>query len=199
MPSPALQATRALLPLLLAVAGFFHGHAVAVAEEKSLIHLDGKPADPFARSPAKLLAFVFARTDCPVSNVYAPEIQRLHQEFAPQGVEFWLVYPDRDETPEMIKRHLAEFKYPCAALRDPGLGFTKRARVNMTPEVALFRPSGELLYHGRIDDRYADFGKVRPAPTCRDLSIALAAALAGKPVPRATGPATGCFIERLHP
>jgi hypothetical protein len=37
---------------------------------------------------------VFVRTDCPISNRYAPELRRLQDRFAPRGMAFWLVYPD---------------------------------------------------------------------------------------------------------
>jgi thiol-disulfide isomerase/thioredoxin len=36
---------------------------------------------------------VFISTECPYSNRYAPEIQRIYKEFAAKDVRFWLVYP----------------------------------------------------------------------------------------------------------
>src|SRR6202011_1717325 len=80
------------------------------------IGLDGRPADPFT-SPITVLIFV--RTDCPVSNRYAPEIQRIYHEFSPRKVRFWMVYPDRTESPENIRKHLAEYSFPGDPLRDP--------------------------------------------------------------------------------
>jgi hypothetical protein len=161
-----------------------------------LLDLRGKPVDPFKRAGTKLLAFAFIRKDCPVANAYAPELQRLQACFTPQGVTFYLVYPDADETPEGIRAHMREFGYRWEALRDPKHAFAKRARVTITPEVALFRPDGKLLYHGRIDDRYVDFGKARPEPMRREFADALDRALNGKTVMPATGSAVGCFIEK---
>jgi len=48
--------------------------------------------------------------------------------------------------------------------------------------VAVWSADGRELYRGRLDNRYSDYGKERPAPTRRDLDDALAAILNGKPV-----------------
>ena len=32
-----------------------------------------------------MTVLIFISTDCPISNRYAPEIKRLHDEFAPKG------------------------------------------------------------------------------------------------------------------
>ena len=68
------------------------------------LDLDGNPVNPFFnRAPAAVLLFV--QTDCPISNRYAPTIARLHARFEPQGVAFYLVYPDRREDADAIRRH----------------------------------------------------------------------------------------------
>ena len=68
----------------------------------------------------------------------------------------------------------------------------------MTPESAVFLRGGALAYHGRIDDRYVDFGEVRPEPTHRDLADAIDAALGGRPALPASGHAVGCAISTAN-
>jgi len=51
-----------------------------------------------------------------------------------------------------------------------------------------------LVYHGRIDNRYADLGKERPEATQHDLEEVLKAIVQGKPVPYSTAKAVGCYI-----
>lgn len=155
--------------------------------------LDGHPSDPFAGS-AKATVLVFVSTDCPISNRYAPELRRLYERFAPQGVTFRLVYPTVEEPPATIREHLREYRLPIAALRDPGHALVARAKVTVTPESAVFTRGGELAYHGRIDDRQVDFGEARLEPTRRDLEAAIEAVLAGKTPIDAEGPAIGCAI-----
>lgn len=186
-----------VVPLMLFVLVGLLGEQRSVAAGLRLLDLEGRSANPFGNKGAKLFAFIFVRTDCPISNSYAPKIHLLQEKYAPQGVVFWLVYPSADESPSAIRRHLSEFNYACGALRDPESVFAKESKVRVTPEAAIFRPDGTLVYHGRIDDRYVDFGKARPEAARHELSQALACALAGKPVPPAAGPAIGCFIEEV--
>ena len=81
-------------------------------------------------------------------------------------------------------------------MRDTEQKLVKQTGVKVTPEVAVMRGS-TVLYRGRIDDRYVDFGKDRPAPTERDLDDALTAITAGKPVAVRETRAIGCFLTDL--
>lgn len=55
-----------------------------------------------------------------------------------------------------------------------------------------------MVYRGRIDDQYMDFGKARPAPTTHDLEDILQAIVQGKTVAAQTTRAVGCFIQDLQ-
>src|SRR5205823_905828 len=82
--------------------------------------LDNRLVDPLlAAESSKAVVFLFASVDCPISNRYAPVVQRLYETFAAQGVAFWLVYPNPAETPTAIREHVKAFNYPVHALRDP--------------------------------------------------------------------------------
>ena len=56
------------------------------------VDLAGNPLDPLKASPGKAVILIFVRTDCPISNRYAPTIQQLSVEYAAKA-SFWLVYP----------------------------------------------------------------------------------------------------------
>jgi hypothetical protein len=183
-----------VLLLLLTLASALGEGAGLDRKSGGLRGLDGSPARVFSEKGEGFLAFVFVRTDCPISNAYAPEVRRLCKRFSSQGVRFWIVYQSEQSAAE-IRQHFREYDYPCDALRDTDFQFTKRAKVRVTPEAALFRATGELLYHGRIDDRYVALNQVRPKATRRDFEAALIAAIEGKPLPSASGPAVGCLIE----
>jgi len=128
------------------------------------LNLDGKATDPFKLADGRLTVLLFVRTDCPISNRYAPAIQKLSEEFH-DSADFWLVYPDAGESAERIRAHLAQFHYSIPALRDIHRGLVNRAKATITPETAVFDPLGKLVYHGRIDNWYEDFGRARrPQP-----------------------------------
>jgi AhpC/TSA family protein len=165
----------------------------------AVLDLAGGPVDPLPRAGAGPAVLVFVRTDCPISNRYAPELKRLHDRFARRGISFWLVYPDPSETPEAIRRHQRDFGLGFRAVRDPQHELVRATQVSVTPEAAVFTSNGpepRMVYRGRIDDRYVDFGRARPAPTTRDLCEVLTALAAGSVVaPRMTA-AVGCFIPQ---
>jgi hypothetical protein len=79
---------------------------------------------------------------------------------------------------------------------DPQHQWVGEAGATRTPEVAVFSPRRELLYRGRIDDRYVDFGQRRTEPTTHDLRDALEAILAGKPVAQSRTEPIGCDIPK---
>ena len=170
--------------------------APAAADAAPLVDLDGRPADPLAEE-AVATVFLFVRTDCPISNRYAPEVRRLWEDFARRGVAFYLVYPDPGEEAAAIRRSIADFDYPFPALRDPGHRMVARAGATVTPEVAVFDAAGTMVYRGRIDDRWASLGRPRPAPTRRDLAEVLSALVDGDHLEPRTTKAVGCFIPEL--
>jgi hypothetical protein len=161
------------------------------------LDLSGKPVDPFA-SAARARIFLFVRTDCPITNRYAPELQRIASEFARREVEFWLVYPDPTETAAAIHAQIAEYKFPGKALRDPHHKLVARSQATVSPQAAIFDDGGHLIYSGRIDDRYVDFGKSRPAAQTHDLEAAIAAVLSGKPAPVSRTHAIGCYLADVQ-
>jgi hypothetical protein len=159
--------------------------------------LDGKPADPLKLSSGKAAVLIFIRTDCPISNRYAPAIQRLSAQYGDK-VAFWLVYPDKDELPSTIQNHLDDYGYKLPALRDPEHALVKQAHAQVTPEAAVFDSKGQLIYHGRIDNWYERFGNARAAPTTHELADALDAALAGKSSALRETTPVGCYISDLQ-
>jgi thiol-disulfide isomerase/thioredoxin len=159
--------------------------------------LSGAPVDALqAPAGTKAIVFLFTSTDCPISNRYAPEVRRIAEAFGSKGVVFRIVYPNPSEKAKAIREHMAAYAYAgvAEAIRDPKLALVKFAGATVTPE-AVVVAGGKVVYRGRIDDRYVDLGRERPAPTERDLFDALTAILAGKPVPHATRQAVGCFIS----
>lgn len=147
---------------------------------------------------SKATVFVFVRTDCPISNRYAPELVRLHRAYSSQGVRFYLVYVDPTQAAQSVREHRDTYFPPFEALVDPKHELTTLTGAEITPEAAVFDSAGTLLYRGRIDDRYVDFGKSRPQPTRRDLAVALDETLAGHPVTVPRTKAIGCFIDDLQ-
>lgn len=184
-----------LLTAVLASVSLIMAAIVTAADAVHVESLDGQSIDPLRiSSDLKAVVYVFVSVDCPVSNRYAPEVRRLHDRFAAQGVRFTLVYPNPAESPASIRDHLLAYAYPVGAFRDPTHSLVKHARISITPEVAVFTPDGTLKYRGRIDDRHVRLGLERPAATTHDLADALTSVIAGTAVRTPRTQAVGCYV-----
>lgn len=161
----------------------------------SALDLKGARINPFQDRREKATVLFFVRTDCPISNRYAPEIQRLASKYSSDAIAFWLVYPDGTTSPQEIERHREDYHLSLQALRDPRHALVKIAKVTVTPEAAVFLPDGQEIYRGRIDDRYIDFGKERPSATTHDLDDILNSIIRGSSVAGLVTRAVGCYIE----
>ena len=145
---------------------------------------------------AKVVAFVFVSTECPISNKFAPELERLAHKFPTNDVSLVLVYPNASDTDKKIEKHRREYRLTGRFMRDPNHAFVKRAGVTMTPEAAVFDDQRKVVYRGRVNDQYLAIGKGRPRPTQHDFEQAIMAALEGKKPKQARTEAIGCFIQK---
>jgi peroxiredoxin len=195
-----LRIRMLLAAAFLAVALTSLGASVA-SPRIQLLDLSGHTVNPLEATNKKATVFIFTRTDCPISNRYAPLLRKVYDRYSPQGVAFWLVYVDPTQSAEAIEQHMREFDYRCGALRDPKHALVKLTGAQVTPEAAVFVPgsSGQrMVYRGRIDDQYVAFGVTRPAATTHDLEKVLQDVLEGKSLPETTTRAVGCFISDLQ-
>lgn len=185
-----MNVDRSLIGLALVVVLAVASTSVGSSAQDARSALDVMRPTPGRRATVLL----FVSTDCPISNRYAPELGRLAQTFSSSGVRFFLVYPNASDEDAAIRKHRESFPFPGETVRDRDHALVRLAQATVTPEAAVFDAVGRLVYHGRIDDRYADFGVDRPAPTRRELHDAIDAVVGNRPVavPHARG--IGCFI-----
>ena len=156
--------------------------------------LDGTVRRPFEPAgPANVLVFV--GVDCPVSNGYAPEIQRVCAAYATRGVQCLLVYEDPDLASDAARAHVAQYGYASTpAVIDADGTIAARAGAAVTPEVVVVDRSAGVRYRGRIDNKYVALGRARRTVTEHDLTAALDALLAGRPLATKETQAIGCAI-----
>ncbi|HZL34092.1 MAG TPA: redoxin domain-containing protein [Tepidisphaeraceae bacterium] len=158
--------------------------------------ITGVVRHPLEPGHGKAAVVIFISTDCPVSNGYAPEINRICKAYESRGVAFYLVHTDPALSTADAARHATDYGFACPILIDRKHELVKRIGATMTPEAAVIGPDGAVAYRGRIDNLYVSLGKRRYQATVHDLRAALDATLAGKPVavPRTT--AVGCSITQ---
>ncbi len=153
--------------------------------------------DEWAKSRAVVI--FFTTTDCPLSNGYIPEMNRIRAEYKNRDVAFYAVQTDTTVPEAEVRKHATEFGFMFPVLFDPNQMLVRLAGATATPEVALLSHEGSVLYLGRIDNRVVDFDKRRPAATESDLRNAIDAVLASKPVPHPKTDVIGCAINLVNP
>ena len=157
---------------------------------------DGRAIQPLSPAAGRCHVLIFTTVDCPIANSYAAEIGRLHAEFEPRGGKFFLVHVDRELTADQARKHAVEYSLKMQMMIDRDRSLVDTVGAKTTPEAAVIIGGGKVIYHGRIDDRYADYGLQRSAPTRHELRDAIEAALAGRLPAVDHVPALGCTIPR---
>ncbi len=167
------------------------------AAGQQISDLGDSPAGLLDGSRGKVLVLLFVRTDCPISNRYAPLIQQFSRKYG-HAASFRLVFPDRNESADKIKRFLSEYHYQLPAIRDVNQVLVKKTGAKVTPEAAVFDAQGVMVYHGRIDNLYEHIGQARRAATTHELADAIDAAIKGVKNQNSAVDAVGCFISDLE-
>src|SRR5580658_6766863 len=119
----------------------------------------------------------FITTDCPISNGYVPEMNRIAKDYASRGVRFYAVMTDTSVPVADVRKHVKDFAYTFPVLLDPTQILVKYTNADTNPEAAVISPRGGMTYLGRIDNKVAGFGTQRPEATEHDLRDAIRATL----------------------
>jgi hypothetical protein len=201
---PLSRLERVFAVLLVALSGCVGSDSARPSAGSSpatirVTSLDGHEVDVWDESNRAATVFVFTRTDCPIANRYAPEIQKLYERYRSRDVKIALVYVDPRESPDSIRQHMKEFAYTCPAFRDPQHKLAAHCGATITPEAVVFDKNRSLTYLGRIDDRFVEIGQSRSEPTTHDLDDAIESTILGKPVRQPRTRAVGCLIADLKP
>lgn len=150
---------------------------------------------PLDLGNARAAVLIFAGVECPISNAYSPEINRLCDEYAKRQVKFYVVYADSELSRAVAREHARSYGIVCTVLLDPRHELTRMLSATVTPEAVVVGPRGNVLYRGRIDDLYLTLGHRRYEAHTHDLKDALDAVLAGRPIANPYTQAIGCSIN----
>jgi thiol-disulfide isomerase/thioredoxin len=142
----------------------------------------------------KATVLLFVAPECPISNAYAPEFNRIDADYRGKGVALLAVHADPRVTQDAARQHAIEYGYHFPFQLDPDQKLARKTGITVTPEAAVLDADGDVVYVGRIDDLYVDLGKRRVAATKHDLRDAIDAVIAGRRVQRPAAPAVGCEL-----
>jgi hypothetical protein len=192
----SLKGRQVIMRIICAILCLAAGLCLAGSGESSGLvfnDLDGVARHPLEPAEKVASVVIFYGHDCPISNSYAPEINRIcasHTNFA-----FYIVQVATDLTPAAARDHARQYDLRPPVLLDPQHRLVNLLKATVTPEAVVLGKNGEALYRGRIDDRYVELEKHRSAATKHDLRDALDAIAAGQPVKQKETKAIGCLIQ----
>jgi peroxiredoxin len=180
------------------------------APEFSLPGIDARTHTLADYADAKVLVIAFISNHCPDSQAAEGRLKQFVADFTPRGVMLVAINPNnpeglRDEElgyskyndgPEDMKLHAQEQGFNFPYLYDGGTQATAKAYGCLaTPHLFIFDAARKLRYKGYLDESsYADPATVQK-PAARN---AVAALLAGRPVPVAETKPHGCSTKWLE-
>ncbi|MDA0213758.1 MAG: redoxin family protein [Planctomycetota bacterium] len=178
-PKPDLRLTRLSIPL----------------GDLPTTDFEGRPL-PFGKLAT---VYLFAGPECPICRAYSPEISRLAIRDQERGIAWVLIFSEFDIEAEVIQTFRREYSMPLPAVIDPSQKFACELGAQIIPSVVVLDANRNVLYRGRIDDRYKGLGVSYGPPTKRDLADVTDAIAAGNPLPFACTTAVGCVLPRCKP
>jgi peroxiredoxin len=141
----------------------------------------------------RALVLVFTGTDCPVSNLYLPELIEAEKGYRTKKVQFLAVYPNANEDLDQVAAHASDRDVPFPVLKDAGGKLAAALGVTRVPAVVVLDGEGALRYRGRVSDRYGAASR-REKASREDLLLALDEVLAGKKVSVPETETDGCLL-----
>jgi hypothetical protein len=175
------------------------GAGAGPVKELGLTDAEGRvhTAAEWAGRPAAVLLFL--SPECPISRDCAGVVDRLARTFGPRGVLFLGIDPAAGATAEAMARRWSGWHPTFPILFDTRRRVARQAGVEVTPEAVVLLSDGQVVYRGRIDDRYRADGSKLSRPGRSELESAIEALLADELPAVAEAPAHGTLLPRFFP
>ena len=160
-----------------------------------LLDHQGASHELYYHSDAKAVAFLVQGNGCPIVRNAMPRFKELRDEFAAQGVEFFLLNTNLQDNRNSINKEAEKYGYDIPILMDDTQLIGESLNLVRTGEVFVVDPkSWTVAYHGAVDDRLTYENQKKEAEN-HYLRDALANMVAGEAVEVASTNGIGCLIN----
>ncbi|MCF6314567.1 MAG: redoxin family protein [Verrucomicrobiales bacterium] len=190
-------ASSLLLCILLSLFQSGINYASEPSASITLTSLTGKTLHPLQKQNTKASVIIFITTDCPIANALIPEINRIYDHYKTAGIQLTLAHVDPGLSKKEARHHAKDYALRPPIVIDTQHLLVKASQAKLTPQCAVFDAQGKLVYSGRINNQWADYGKRRAQASEHNLRDTLDAILAGKKIQQARTQAIGCYIPNL--
>ncbi|HEY2780060.1 MAG TPA: redoxin family protein [Steroidobacteraceae bacterium] len=190
---------RAKIALFLALSACGGASAAVLAPgahvaDFTLLDQAGKSHQLYALASKKAVVIMTQSNGCPIVRLAIPALREIRDSYEPKDIEFLLLNPTVQDTPDAVLREEAEFGFNMTVLLDRTQKVGEAWGVDRTAEVFVIDPkTWTLKFHGPIDDRL-NYESQRPVHH-RYLTDALDAVLANRPIAVSSVASPGCLIN----
>ncbi len=155
------------------------------------------PSSPTEASSQHSLAAVYLvlSPECPISNSYLPKLNKLQEYLREQGVELIGVVPAVSASRLVIEEFRNKFKVDFPIILDQQQKLCSELQATHTPQAIVVDARGEIVYSGRIDDRFSRIAGQQREMQHDSLRLAIDCFLAGQMPEQSRTTAIGCRIE----
>lgn len=193
-----------LFRLVAAIVASAFSHTDVLAGEAKVIplsslksiDLDGVTHKIGQMAGSKGVALLFISPECPVSNQYVPELNRLAARAKEKSVEFYGIISDETITRAKGAEYPKQFNVKFPILFDATGELRNVFEPTHVPEVFVLDQAGQIIYRGRIDDQYTDKIKRKANVSTHELADAIDALHSGSKVSASFVPPVGCKLEK---
>ena len=143
----------------------------------------------------KAIVIFIQGNGCPIVRNGVHSLRAIRDEFASQGVAFFMLNPQMQDNRTSIAKEAEEFGYDIPILVDETQLVAESLGVDRTSESFIINPrTSAVIFRGPIDDRLG-YESQKPAAKNHYLKDALNALLAGEAISADIPPAPGCIIN----
>jgi len=142
-----------------------------------------------------LSLYLFLLDDCPICVDYTSTLNDLYEEYG-DSIEFVGYFPNFTSKPEKIQRFKETYGIQFKLDTDYYKTQASRWRATITPEVILYNHSkSQIVYRGRIDNKFVKLGRRRYVVTQHDLRDALRYCRSDNNMRIESTKPVGCYIS----
>lgn len=172
--------------------------ALETVENFRLIAHDDRSHELYHAADARAVVLYIHGVGCPIVRRSVPELNRIHEVYAPQGVQFFMINANSQDSRADLAGEVQEYGITMPVLKDETQRIVHSLGSRRTAEVIVLDPASkwQMIYRGPVDDRF-DYGTQKETAENRYLEAVLQAHLAGSPLPAKAAGTKGCLINFL--
>lgn len=157
-------------------------------QEQGLISANHK------HSPA--LVLVTLSPTCPMCQYYGPRLAYYDSLLRRNNMELRLIFP-KNQQRKAVQQYLSDFHVKTLCVpRNQSHPYIDNYHFTTTPECVFVDNKGDVLYRGKIDNRYENIGEKRAFATEYYLRDAILAFVGGREISIKETQAVGCIISK---